>query len=168
MSLVLNAAINLAFSHTNTANGVTVTTTPNLNLNISQADGTGLNQQDIIWPSFDRTLAASASEELDLSGALTNEQGLTVVFVKVKGLWVRNKNTTAGDTLVVGGSTNAFLLFDDATDKTTIGPGGLRLFHEPSLAGLAVTDGTGDKLKFEETGAANTCTFDVCIWGTLA
>jgi len=169
MSVSLNAAIKLAFTQTNTYKGVTTTSTPTVATSFQQGTGVAANTQDQLWLHIGRTLVASASEELDLAAGLVDGFGTTLTFVKIKGLWIRNTNTAAGDTLAIGGSAaNAFLLFDSATDIYTLGPGGLFLINEPSLAGKAVTAATGDLLKLTETGAANTCTFDVCIWGTSA
>ena len=137
--------------------------------NVSGSDtltsGTGLDQADRIF--HDRRSLAATTEELDLAGSLTDVFGAALTFVKVKGIWIKNNNTTAAQTLTVGGAaSNAFLLFADATDKMAIGPNSQLFRWEPSLAGIPVTAGTGDKLKFD--AGAVTISYDIVIIGTSA
>lgn len=167
MTLTLTALASLTGTHTKAFEGQT----PSLPVNFSDtqqyADGTALDQADIIWIDKDRILNAT-TEEIDLSGSLSDVWGDGVVFAKVNGLYIHNKQTTAGETLKVGGAAaNAFLLFDDATDIYTIGPDGTLFISEPSLAGKAVTAGTGDLLKLDAGATAN-LTFDIVIWGRSA
>ncbi len=137
---------------------------PKLDLTKSFADGTGVDQIKAIWTD-QRTLAAT-TETLDLAGGLTDRFGGTITFTKIKYILVHNRNTTAGHTLKIGGNaSNAFLLFTDATDKYTLGPGGTFCVIEPSAAGLAVTAATGDILKFD--AGANTIVYDIMIAGVV-
>ncbi len=126
--------------------------------------GVGLDQADIAWWDTTRNLAAT-SEDLDLSGNLTDAFGVTVAFAKVKGLFVRNRSTAAGEVLIIGAaSANQFALFDAVTDSISLGPDGTFMLWEPSLAGKTVTASTADLLKMDSVAA--TFNYDICIIGT--
>ncbi|HEB79290.1 MAG TPA: hypothetical protein ENI79_02295 [Rhodospirillales bacterium] len=130
------------------------------------ANGTGLDQADQEW-SDQRTLAAT-SEEIDLAGSVNDIHGTTLTFAKIKGIYIRNLATTVGYDLAVGGSaTNGFINWvGDATDIINIAPGGVFCLYNPSLAGYAVTAGTGDLLKIN--AGANSITYDIALIGTSA
>lgn len=120
------------------------------------ADGNLIDQANKIWLPAPRTLASGASEEIDLAGALTDPRGDAVVFSKVKVIGIHNLSTTPGAILEIGGAAaNAFLLFKAANDISLLGPNGLFFRYEPSLAGIAVTTGTGDLLKIANVGATS-------------
>jgi hypothetical protein len=129
------------------------------------ADGISTDQADVLWHDT-RTLAAT-SEDLDLAGSLTDGMGNTVTFAAVKGILIHNTNTTAGETLTLGGAaSSAFAsIFGDSSDKLVIRPDGLALLWAPRV-GYTVTAGTGDKLKVD-AGAA-TIIYDILIVGTSA
>lgn len=130
-------------------------------------DGTTIDKADIIWIDQNRVLNATA-ENIDLAGSLTDVYGDAAAFVKVNGIYIHNKQTAVGETLKVGGaSSNAFLLFDNSSDIRSVGPDGKFCIIEPSLAGIAVTAGTGDILKLDAGATAN-LTFDIVIWGRSA
>lgn len=134
----------------------------------AMTSGIGLEQADTIWAD-ERTLAATTSENLDLSGALTNDLGATAIFAKVKVICVHLKTLTAGYTLSVGGAaSDAFINWvGDATDIIKVGAGGIFLIYNPDLAGYAVTASTGDILKVNNTNAASV-TYDIIVIGTSA
>lgn len=149
--------------------GVDVEAKPRFDININQTSGVTINKQDQAWYDKGRTLAASASEELDLAGGLTDPFGDAITFALIKGIYIKNNSVTAGDILRVGGAaSNAFPLFVDTSDKIDVNPGSVLLISDPSLAARTVTASTGDLLKIEEVGGANTVNFDIAIWGTKA
>jgi hypothetical protein len=83
----------------------TVTDTARLEYARSLADGVSLDQADKLWHD-QRTLAAGASENLDLT-ALTNSvfgSTVTISFLRVKALMIVNLATTANEDLAVGGA----------------------------------------------------------------
>lgn len=105
-------------------------------------DGTGSGKVDMEF-SDSRTLAAGASEELDINGALIDGFGDSVTIAKLKV--VKIVNTNVDYSLDVGGAgANALALFADPSDKVTIQPGGTFYVDSP-LLGLTV--GADDKLK---------------------
>lgn len=124
--------------------------------------GSSSGQANKAWHD-QRTLSAT-SEELDLSGSLTDSFGDTVTLSKVKMLMIENKATTSGHNLVVGGAaSNGFAtIFGDSSDEIIIPPGGILLLTSP-VDGFTVTGGTGDLLKIDS--GANNITYNIAIIG---
>lgn len=131
---------------------------------ISFTNGTGANQATHVW-SDTRTLAASATENLDLAGGLTDALGNALTFTAIKAIRVRAASANTNNVVVGGAAMNAFLLFSDATDKISVKPGGVFLYCDPSAAGTAVTAGTGDILLIANSGAGTSVEYDIEIIG---
>ena len=140
--------------------------TLDLTLENSLASVTGSGQADVIFHDR-RTISAGGSEALDLAGALTDQYGATVTFVKIKAMIFRNANTSGAGVLAVGGAAaNQFVNWvADSSDIVNIQATGILLLTAP-LAGFAVTAGTGDQLKVAASGAD--VTYDVVLIGTSA
>lgn len=163
MALTFNIDLGLRWTYTSPLDLSTPKETPSLDYSDELASGTAIDQANTIW-SDTRTLSAT-SENLDLYGGLTNSFGTTINFTLIKGIFIKNKATTAGYTLLVGGDSNSVPVFSATNDIIKIGPDGILLLHNPSLAGYAVTNSTGDKLKVDS--GANNITYDVIIWGVV-
>lgn len=136
-----------------------------LNTTIALTTGTATDQSDLLWEDT-RTLDA-ASEDLDLAGGLTDVHGDAITIVEVTGIVIKNRNTTAGHNLAIGGAAgNQFINWvANSSDILNIGPTGRWTLESP-IDGYAVTAGTGDLLKID--AGANTVTFDIAIWGRSA
>lgn len=132
---------------------------------INLGDGNGANQANQVFHD-QRTLAASASEELDLAGGLTNPLGQTVTFTKIKALLIRAAAGNTNDVLVGGAAANGFIApFGDATDVIKVKPGGTLLLVAPDADGYAVTAATGDLLKIANSAAGSGVTYDIVAIG---
>jgi hypothetical protein len=132
------------------------------------ANGTTAGKMDLLY-SATRTLAASASEELDLSGALADTLGNTCVFADVRMICVVAASTNTNNVLVGGAASNQFINWvSDATDVIVIKPGGVLFLYAPTDPGYAVTAATGDLLKIANSGAGTGVTYDIYIGGTSA
>ena len=117
------------------------------------ANGILANQINEMF-SDQRTLADGVSEEIDLSGSLTNALGTSIVFNAVKVLQIIIKSGVAN--LKVGGAAaNGWVtMFDDPTDKLIVrGGGGGFLIFAPDVIGYDVTAATADLLKIEHDGS---------------
>lgn len=159
----VNSSIIGGETHTADDDG-TITHSISHNSSTEYTSGNAADKAEKIWSDKNRSLAAT-SEELDLAGGLTDEFGAAITFTKIKSIRIYNRQTEVGYDLKVGGAAaNAFLLFDNATDIKTVGPGGTLFSDEPSLAGMPVTAGTGDLLKID--AGANTVAYDIVIVGT--
>lgn len=136
----------------------------------SLLSGTGAGQADKIF--YDqRTLNASATENLDLAGTLVDALGATFTLAKVKGLIVAAAAANTNNVLVGGDVTNTFFpMFGAETDSVIVRPGGVFAVFcgEGDAAGYAVTAGTADLLKVANSGGGTPVTYDVIIIGTSA
>lgn len=166
LSVSLDASLSWNYRDIDAASGYTITDNNSVNTRDSLVNGTVIDAADIIWRD-QRTVNDAANDDLDLAGGLTDAFGNTLTFVKIKGIYIKNRNTTAGESLDVGGGTNTFNTWLGADgDIITIGPNGLFMLWNPSLAGYAVTAGTGDVLRL--TGSGGNITYDIVLLGTSA
>lgn len=116
--------------------------------------GAGAKQANQVYAGH-RALAASASESLDLNGALADVFSGLVNAVAIKALWVQADAANTGDIKVGGAGANAVLtLFGTNTDSLRIQPGGFAVVATPSAGGYAVVGGTADLLKVANLAAA--------------
>jgi len=131
-------------------------------------NGSGANQAEQMFTDR-RTLAASASENLDLAGVLTNAFGTNLAFDTIKALVICAAKENTNDVVIGGHATAACAsLFGDATDTVRVKPGGMVAFVAPDASGYGVTAGTADILKVENGGAGTVITYGIIIIGTVA
>lgn len=130
------------------------------------SNGTGANQASQQWHD-QRTLAASASETLDLAGVLTNAFGQTVTFAKIKAMIIHAAPANTNDVLVGGAASNAWLGWvGDVTDIVKVKPGGTLIWVAPDVNGGAVVSGTGDILKVANSSSGTGIVYDIILIGT--
>ncbi|WP_375414631.1 hypothetical protein [uncultured Bradyrhizobium sp.] len=117
------------------------------------ASGTGPGAADIAF-SDKRTLASNTSENLDLTGTLTDSFGVVIAAVKVKAIEIHADKTNTTNLTIGGAASNGFKgPFNDITDAIVLGPDDR--FVISSAVGWTVTAGTGDLLKVANaTGAS--------------
>ena len=168
-SLAAQLQLLLNWQQSNNPDLSTIKDIASLSVDDSLANGTAIDQADVLWHDR-RTLAASTSEDLDLAGSLVSAlTGAAVTFAKIKCIYIKNRASTAGYILAVGGaSSNQFVGWvANASDIVNIGPDGVMLLWNPSLAGYAVTASTGDLLKINNTGGGS-LDYDIVLIGTSA
>lgn len=128
-------------------------------------DGTGADQAQNVFCD-ERTITASSSENLDLSGSLTNVFGTTIAFTAIKAIMVI---ASAGNTnnVIVGATASAQFVgpFGDATDTIVLGPGDIFLVTRRSAAGMPVTLTTADLLKIANSGGTTSVTYRIVLIG---
>lgn len=136
---------------------------------VSLGSGTGVGQADRLF-SDRRTLAASATEDLDLAGSLTDALGATVTLARVKGIMISAAPGNTNNVVVGGSSSNTWATLFNATGTLTLRPGAsVALVAGVSDAvGYAVTGGTGDLLKVANSGGSTAVTYDIVIVGASA
>lgn len=126
--------------------------------------GTGLDQANHVFTDT-RTLAASATETLDLAGGLTDALGATLTFTAIKAILIEAAAANT-NSVVFGGGSNPFRgWFADATDKLSIPPGGFLLLTDPTAAGQAVIAATGDLLLVANSSSGTGVTYTITILG---
>lgn len=128
-------------------------------------NGQGANKAENIFHD-QRTVTASATDSLDLSGSLTNKFGTTVAFTKIKGIIVFAAAANTNDVQVQGPASNGFINWILAAgDGIAIQPGGVFALVNPSSGGYAITAGTGDLLDFVNSAGGTSVVYDVIIIG---
>lgn len=132
----------------------------------SWGDGTGLDSINQIW-SDTRTLSASSSEDLDLSGSLTNAIGTSVAFTKIRGIMVRAALANTNNVIVGGASATQFVAWcGGATHTVTVRPGGLLLLLAPDATAYAVSAGSTDLLKIANSSSGSSVSYDILLLGS--
>lgn len=164
VSATLGASVAGSYSGTNPLGSVTYQTGQSVSLQL--APGTGVGQADKLFADH-RTLAASATENLDLTGVLTDPMGATLTFGHVKWIYIKAAATNTNNVCVGGAPSNTFSgPFNDPTDIVCVQPGGVAILAVGSGAGWTVTPSTGDLLKVANSAGTTGVTYDVIIAGT--
>jgi len=134
---------------------------------ITLTPGTSSGNADLIFMDT-RTLAASATENLDLAGSLTDPLGATLTFKTIKAIYVKAASANTNNVVVGGAGSNTLLgIFSDATDKIVVKPGGVFMWVAPAT-GATVTASTGDILLVANSSSGSSVTYDIVIIGTSA
>lgn len=126
--------------------------------------GTAAEDQANILFSDTRTLAASATEDLDLTGALTDAFGATIAAAEVVAIFVAAAEGNTNSVNVTRPAANGFIgPFLAAGDGIAIKPGEWQFFASES--GWPVTAATGDLLTVTNSSAGTSVTYDILILG---
>lgn len=134
---------------------------------VELANGTGANSADRMFHD-QRTLAASASESLDLAGSLTNEFGETLTFVEIRAVVITAASGNTNSVRVTRPASNGVPLFLAASDGLDVPPGGAFAWVSPADGSVTVTAGTGDLLTVANSSSGTAVTYDIVIIGTSA
>jgi hypothetical protein len=140
---------------------------PNLAFVKAITNGTGANQADLLFADT-RTLAASATEDLDLAGSLADVFGATITMVEVVAIMIL---ADAGNTnnVVIGDATSPVPLFGGTNPTLAIKPGGMFMIVAPNASGqFAVGAGSTDKLKVANSGGTTGVTYSIVVVGRSA
>jgi hypothetical protein len=170
MSLTSKISLNVAAALSSSLDLVTPAARLSQRYSTELDDGTAAGAADKVF-SDTRTLNASATENLDLAGSLTDALGASLTFAKVKALIVHAAAANTNNVVVGGDATTTFFgIFADETDAIVLRPGAtLALFvGEADAAAYAVTAATADLLKITNSGAGTAVSYDIIIIGTSA
>lgn len=122
-----------------------------------------VSQADVMF-SDTRTLAASATEDLDLTGALTNAFGATVTQAEVVAIYVHAASTNTNSVILGGAAANQFTgPLGAGTHTLTLKPDEAILLTSPT--GWTVTAGTGDLLKVANSAAGTSVKYSIIVIG---
>jgi hypothetical protein len=133
-------------------------------------NGTAAGQVDRIFHDT-RTLAASATEDLDLAGVLVDALGGTLTFARVKGFVVSAAAANTNNVIVGGASATQFASWVGAgTHTVTVRPGAtLALMAGAADAiGYVTAAGSTDLLKIANSAAGTSVTYDIVVLGCSA
>ena len=168
MAATSTITLSLLAELTATADLAANKSTINYPKSFSFTDGEGANMIESLWQD-QRTLAASASETLDLYGGLTNAFGATISFNKIKALLISAAAANTNNVLVGGNASNAFVNWvANSSDIVVVRPGGLLLLVAPGATGYGVSSGTGDILKVANSSSGTSVTYDIVLLGEVA
>jgi hypothetical protein len=137
---------------------------------VDLVNGTAAGQVDRIFHD-QRTLTASANEDLDLAGALTDAFGTSLTFVRIKGLIVAAAAGNTNNVIVGGATSNGFVSWvGGATHTVTLRPGAVLALTAGSAdaTGYAVTAATGDLLRIANSAGTTGVTYDIAVIGCSA
>lgn len=129
---------------------------------IQLLNGTGTGQINEAFHD-ERTLGASATEDLDLAGSLVNPVGDTITFAKLKAIIVIADEDNTNDVQVSRPATNGVTWAAAASDKVSVGPGDV--FVLTSRAGWTVTAGTADLITITNSAGTTGVTYKVILLG---
>ena len=165
LSAIIKASINA--TQTRTADFESATSTIAHAFSASPGDGTAAGAADVIFKDS-RTLAASATEDLDLSGALTNIYGQTAVFADVRYILITADSGNTNNVNLTRPASNGLPIFLAAGDGVAVRPGGVFLFGAIDATAIPVTAGTGDLLTLTNSGGTTPVTYSITIIGASA
>jgi hypothetical protein len=136
---------------------------------LALANGTGAGQADLAYTDS-RTLAASATEDLDLAGVLAGVDGATLTFARVKLVVVTAAAGNTNNVNLTRPASNGVPLFLAAGDGVAVRPGGFAVVGVGSAdaVGYAVTASTGDLLTLTNSSSGTPVTYSVAIVGCSA
>lgn len=134
------------------------------------ATGTGAGQADKIFHD-QRTLTASATEDLDLAGVLVDAFGSTLTFVKLKALIIAAAAGNTNNVLVGGVAAGlASIITPAATGIVVVRPGAFFCVAagQADATGYVVTATTADLLHIANSAGGSSVTYDIIAIGTSA
>lgn len=134
----------------------------------SLADGVGASQANRIFHD-QRTLAASATEDLDLAGVLIDPLGSTLTFARIKGMIVAAAATNVNEVIVGGAAATQFASWVGAAAHTVkVRPGGVFALMAGEATGYTVGAGASDLLRIGNGGAGTSVIYDIFLIGANA
>src|SRR3569832_182902 len=140
---------------------------PNAQFNINPqmiiSSGLLAGQADLCYMAT-RTIAASGSDNIDLSGTTFQDPlNVNLAMAKVCASYVK---AAPGNTnnVVIGNGTNPFVgPFGAAAHTLALTPGDWVLITNSTLAGWGVTAATADILKIANSGGSTGVTYDIAV-----
>lgn len=166
MAVTASLSLSVTGTHTNPMDLGAAVLPFSLSTSLALTNGTGANQADRVFTD-QRTLAASASESLDLAAVLVDAYGATITFATIKAVIVKAATGNTNDVLVGRPATNGVLLVTAVSAQVPVKPGGVFAWFCGGT-GLAVTPSTADLLTITNSGAGTGVTYDVIVIGTSA
>jgi len=132
------------------------------------ANGTSAAQANMWWHD-QRTLGASATEDLDLFGSLSSVFGTVINMTSLKGVFVyaSSLNNAANNVNVTRPAANGVSWLLAAGDGISLKPGAWIAWFDPSANGATVTTATADLITFTNSAGTNSVIYDVFLLGEV-
>ncbi|MET9954214.1 hypothetical protein ABZ135_22060 [Streptomyces sp. NPDC006339] len=169
MALTSDLGISVSATLTKTADLSTPSDPLSWRRGVHLESGTTAGKADLRFADT-RTLAASATEDLDLAGVLTDVYGQAITFARIKGIFVSAASTNTNNVVIGAATSNAWATLFNATGTITLRPGDTfaAISGAAQATAWAVTAGTGDLLKVANSGAGSSVSYDIVIVGASA
>jgi hypothetical protein len=168
MALTTNIAMGASALLTGSSDLGPSRATQSLHYGRDWASGVLASQADVVWGDT-RTLAASATEDLDLAGVLVGALGATVTFARVKFIMVTADAANTNNVVVGGAATNTWVgPFGAATHTLAVQPGGFYAEAAPGATAWPVTATTADLLKVANSAGGTAVTYSIILIGASA
>lgn len=135
---------------------------------IQLASGTGAGQADKLWYD-ERTLAASATEDLDLSGGQTDDFGVSFTIARIKAIAIKAApvSGTANTNNVVVGAASAtqWAALLGTTGTITLRPGSLfvAMAGAADATGYVCAAGATDLLKIANSAGGTSVAYQIVV-----
>lgn len=133
---------------------------------LTYANGTGASQANMWWHD-QRTLGASATEDLDLAGSLTSVFGTSITLTSIKGIFAFAATANTNNVNVTRPAANGIPWLLAAGDGIGLKPGAWLAWFDPSANGATVTAATGDLITFTNSAGSTSVTYDVFLLGEV-
>lgn len=134
-------------------------------LALTLTNGTGAGKADRVF-SDQRTLAASATEDLDFAGGVTDALGNTITMAKIKAILIKAAPGNTNNVVLTRPASNGVPIFLAAGDGIALKPGaGLHLIDDN---GITVTASSGDLLTLTNSGGTTSVIYDLIVIGASA
>jgi hypothetical protein len=121
-----------------------------------------VGQANVLF-SDTRTLAASATENLDLAGVLSDALGAFITAAELLAIFIYAHPGNTNDVQLTRPATNGVPVFLAVSDGLAIGPGDVFLFT--NRKGVTVTPATGDLLTLTNSAGVTGVDYDIVILG---
>lgn len=170
MDLTTSLSIAVQAQQTNPLDLGSAQATSSKSYKLATTWGTGAGQADRIFHDT-RTLAPSATEDLDLAGVLADALGVTITLARVKGLIVAAAAANVNDVLVGGAAATQFLSWvGGATHQVRVRPGAAfaLLVGQADAVGYVTAAGASDFLRVGNSAAGTSVTYDIYVIGASA
>lgn len=165
MALTSRIELNIGGRQTKAGDLGTASAPFSLSKLVELASGTGAGQADLLFAD-ERTLAASANEDLDLAAVLADIYGATLTLAKVKFIAIVAAAGNTNNVQVTRPASNGVPLLMAAGDGKALQPGGFLAFYDPT--GVTVTADSGDLINIANSGGSTSVTYQIVIIGTSA
>jgi hypothetical protein len=154
-------SLNISAKETGTADLGTPSMLAKIEKLLSFTPGTAADGQANILFSDQRTLAASATEDLDLAGVLSSAFGSTITAAEVVFVYFEAASGNTNDVQITRPAANGVPLFLAAGDGIALKPGDF--FCLSNDDGYTVTAATGDLITVTNSAAGTPVTYKVLI-----
>lgn len=115
-----------------------------------------------------RTIAASGTLDLDLAGGITDTDGNTITFTRIRAIIVHARSTNVNAVVFGNAAANQALgPMGAAAHTIAVARGGTMMLCNPSAAAWPITAATADHIQFANGGAGTGVLFDLCIIGDV-